>query len=205
MALPLWIADILVFFTDGRFLRFALATVALFCIIFITWWIYRALSDRNLFNFLKKHGELPHPSIVDRILYTTRYAVLFPLYSFAGFLIIACSLFIVTRPVEAATQDQLLFVAIALVGTIRIAAYVSEHLAEDVAKLIPLSTIALVINNPAQMHLTEFLPIISSFAHRIPSFAIYLVFIAVLEIALRFSLWVVGRAGFDPKSEEDEQ
>ncbi len=205
MALPTVVAEILVFFTDGRFLRFALATITLFVIVFITWWIYRSLSDRNLFNFLKKHGHLPHPTIVDRILYTTRYAVLFPLYSFAGFLIIACSLFIVARPAESVAQDQMLFVAIALVGTIRIAAYVSEHLAEDIAKLIPLSTISLFIVNPTQAQLTEFLPIISTFVQRIPSFAIYLVFIVVMEIALRLALWVVGRAGFDPKSEEDEQ
>lgn len=205
MDLPVWLQQVVVFFSDGQFLRLGVATMVLFGIVFVTWWVYRSLSDRNLFNFLQKHGELPNPTTIDRLLYGLRYAVLFPLYSFLGFLIIACSLFIVTHPDTAAAQEQLLFIAVALVSTVRIASYVSERLAEDTAKLVPLSMVAVVILNPTLEFLTVILPGVRNFVLLIPSFLKYLVFIVLLEVALRLASWVAGRAGFDPKSEEGEE
>jgi len=198
------ITQLVAFFSDGQFIRIGTATLAIFGLVFVTWWVYRSLSDRNLFTFLERHGNLPRPTIGDRVLYAIRYIALFPLYSFAGFLIIACSLFIATRPADLASQEQLLFIAISLIGTVRIAAYVSEHLAEDIAKIIPLSMVTVVILNPTIGYLTSVLPGVVAFVRLVPSFAKYLVFLAILEVCLRIAAWATGSAGFDPASDPQE-
>jgi hypothetical protein len=204
MSPPVWFTNLGAFFTDGRFISLGAAMLGLFVLLFITWWIYRSLSDRNLFTLLERHGNLPKPTLGDRLLYALRYVLLFPLYSFLGFVIFSGSLVILTRPTDAGAQESMLIVALVLVGTVRIAAYVSERLAEDVAKVVPLTLLTAIMLHPTQEYLKGALSASTEFAKLVPQFAPYLAFLVVLEVTLRIAAWVAGRAGFDPASDTED-
>lgn len=200
------ISYLIAFFSDGQFHKIVIGTLLLFAMMFVTWWLYRSISSRNLFNFLHKHGSMPNPTVVDRVLYAIRYLLLFPLYSFSAFLIFALALFITTHPETASAQQGILFIAIVLVSTIRLAAYVHENMAEDLAKMMPLSLLAAVIAKPSIAQLGVSPDSIRSFFLLVPGFAKYMVFIVMLEVVLRSGEALIGgHAGFDPKSETADE
>lgn len=197
-------SQVVVFFSDGQFATLTVATLVLFLLMFITWWTYKSLSDKNLFNFLKKHDvfRLEKPSIIDHILHFVRYVVLFPLYSFAGFLIFALALYILIKPESAGVQQNIFLTSIVLLSTIRIGAYVSASLAEDLAKLVPLSMLGLLITSRSALEsLGVSLENLREFVLSIPASAKYLVFIVMLEVFLRLASKLFGgRAGFEPET-----
>jgi hypothetical protein len=91
-----------------------------------------------------------------------------------------------SRPIE-----DILFLGIIVVSATRIGAYVSERLAEDMAKLLPLTLIAIFLMDPKAVTLQT---VISSFPvllQQIPRVAKYLLFIIVLEWLLRIVHWII--------------
>ncbi len=85
-----------------------------------------------------------------------------------------------SRPIE-----DILFLGIIVVAATRIGAYVSEKLAEDMAKLLPLTLIAIFLMDPKAI---TFQTITSSFSvllGQVPRVAKYLLFIIAVEWILR--------------------
>lgn len=192
--------ELILFFSDGQFIDLLVATAILFVLMFVTWWVYKSLSNKNLFTFLNKHDvfTIERPTFMDHFLHFVRYVILFPLYSFAGFLIFSLALFILVKPEELAIQQNLFFISIALLSTIRVGAYVSESLAEDLAKLVPLSMLGLLITSQSAMSsLGIDTASIKEFFLLIPGVAKYLVFIVLLEVVMRMVNAFVGKSGFE--------
>jgi hypothetical protein len=176
-------------FFDNQFLTIALATFILFLIMLVTWWVYRKLSRRNLFNLFKRTKEKEHPTAMDHVVYGLKLFFIFPVLIFIGFLIFSFALFVLMKP-SAEQQAQVLFIAIVLVSTIRVGAYVHENLAEDLAKLIPLSLLAAVLMQPDFSNIGVSLAQVTEFFLLMPGFLKYLIFTVTLEILLRGGTWL---------------
>lgn len=180
-----WIAD----FFDQQFINLLFATGLLFLIMFITWWVYRKLSTRNLFSLFTKSMKRKTPSFWDYVVYGLKYFLFFPILTFIGFLIFALSLFMLMRPSTVVAQANVLFIAIIIVNTIRVAAYVHEGMAEDLAKLVPLSMLAVLLGSPSQVAGVTWEQF-TTFVLLIPSVLKYLLFIMILEVLLRGGTWL---------------
>jgi hypothetical protein len=189
--------DWLVTFFDDQFLKIMLATALLFLLVFFTWWLYRIISRRNIFVLFHTSKSKPHPDAWDHILYVLKYFFLFPLLTFAGFIVFAFSLFILMKPALAADQQNVLFIAIVVVSTIRVSAYVNENLAEDLAKLIPLSMIAIILTHPNFETIGLSTEQVTGFFMLIPGFLKYLVFTIMLEALLRGGTWLARNINVD--------
>jgi hypothetical protein len=177
-------------FFDGYFLAILIATGVLFLIMFVTWWVYRTISKRDIFQLHQKHGGMTYATNWDWAIYILKFFFLFPLITFAGFLIFAFSLFILMKPTGKQEEVILLFLAIVMVSTIRVGAYVSEHMAEDFAKLVPLSMLAILLANPGIDRIGISWEQMNAFATLIPAFLKYFVFIIMLEAVLRGFSWL---------------
>lgn len=193
-----WLAD----FFDQQFVNLLLATALFFLVMFITWWIYRKLSTRNIFLLFSGSKKRTDPSGWDFTLYAMKYFLLFPLLTFIGFLIFAFSLFLLVKPVTPGLQNNILFIAIIMVSTIRVSAYVHESLAEDLAKLVPLSLFAVALTSPSEITSITGEQMLS-FVMLIPSVLKYLLFIVILEFLLRGGTWFFSHLRADSKSGED--
>ncbi|HIH24868.1 TPA: hypothetical protein HA251_07585 [Candidatus Woesearchaeota archaeon] len=178
-------------FFDQQFFNILLATGLLFLIMFVTWWVYRKLSTRNLFQLFTKNTKRSAPNFGDYLVYALKYFCIFPLLTFVGFLIFAFSLFMLMKPSTADMQANVLFIAIVMVSTIRVAAYVHESLAEDFAKLVPLSLLGVLLSSPSQVAGVGGGQI-AGFIFLIPSVIKYLLFIVILEVLLRGGTWLFG-------------
>lgn len=153
-----------------------LFTFGLFLYAVFVWHFYRKLAKKDLFELdLSKyrHDRGSHRllrELYDVLAYVIQYLVLFPLYVSFWFGIMSLFLCVL---VKGADVDQIILFSAVLVGAIRMAAYYKEELAADLAKLLPLSMIAiLVVDLPSFsteiaygriLEIPSFLPLIVGF------------------------------------------
>ena len=192
--------DWLVHFFDTQFLTLFVATLLLFLLMFTTWWVYKKLSSRNIFVLFTKTASKSHPTGWDQFTYIMKYFLLFPVLIFFGFLIFVFSLFVLSKPATPEAQAWIIFVAITIVSTIRISAYVQESLAEDLAKLVPLSMLVLLLSNPTLTSIGFTWGQVVAFILLIPSFLKYLLFTIIMEGALRGGTWLIGNLDVEEDS-----
>ena len=188
-------------FFDGYFLALLIATSILFMILFVTWWIYKTLSKRNVFHLYTKYHGMSYESKGEMFLYVLKFFFLFPLYSFLGFLVFSLSLFILINPSTTEMQTKILFLAVIMVSVVRVSAYINEAMAEDFSKLIPLNFVfTILLTHPELDSLGITWEKIDSFMSIIPGFLKYFIFIIMLEAVLRGCAWAFG----SPDKEEHE-
>ena len=179
------------FLWDKQFLNLFISTIVLFLASLVSWYIYsKQLAQRDLFKIKLRSGRTTI-HFFDRIVYFLKYLIVFPVYSFMWFLLFSFLLFLLSksRPIE-----DILYFGIIIVAATRIGAYVSEKLAEDMAKLLPWSIILIFLIDPAAVTIQGIGNSIITFVQHTPKVMKYLLFIIVLEWILRISYWI-----FKPK------
>ncbi|MBI3035601.1 hypothetical protein HYY71_04725 [Candidatus Woesearchaeota archaeon] len=177
------------FFLDKQYLNLLISTITLFLASFLAWYIYfKQLARRDLFEIPKLSLKLKFVSAIDRIIYFLKYLLIFPIYSFVWFLIFSFLLFILSksRPIE-----DVLFLGIIVVAATRMSAYVSEKLAEDMAKVLPWTLIVIFLMDPKAVTLDAVASSFPVLLSQLPRVAKYLLFIIFLEWLLRIGHWAV--------------
>ena len=178
------------FILDKQFLNLFISTVVLFFASLLAWYVYyKQLARRDLFEIQKLNLKSKFVNILDRIVYFLKYLFIFPIYSFIWFLIFSFLLFLLSK---SRPMEDILFLGIIVVSATRIGAYVSEKLAEDMAKLLPLTLIAIFLIDPKAVTLQTVTSSFPSLLQQIPRAAKYLLFIIVLEWLLRIGYWVIA-------------
>ena len=177
------------FLFDKQFLNLFISTIFLFFASLLAWYIYyKQLARRDLFEIPKLNLKSKFANVLDRIIYFLKYLFIFPIYSFIWFLIFSFLLFVLSksRPIE-----DILFLGIIVVAATRIGAYVSEKLAEDMAKLLPLTLIAIFLISPEIVTIETISSSFLILLQQIPRAAKYLLFIIVVEWLLRIGHWAI--------------
>jgi len=123
-------------------------------------------------------------------LYVAKYLFIFPLVAFFWFAAITVMLSFL-----AANQEfsEILLVAMAVVGTIRISAYISEDLSRDLSKMLPFGLLAFVIINLASFSTAASLDVLKQADDNREAIIYYLAFTIALEFALRLLSAVLSR------------
>ena len=186
------------FVLDKQFLNLFISTIVLFFASLLAWYIYyKQLARRDLFEIPKLNLKSKFANVLDRIIYFLKYLFIFPIYSFIWFLIFSFLLFTLSksRPIE-----DILFLGIIIVAATRIGAYVSEKLAEDMAKLLPLTLIAIFLIDPKAVTIKTITSSLPVLLQQIPIVAKYLLFIIAVEWLLRIGRWIV--TSVKPKRQE---
>ena len=198
MAIEDYVALIKNFILDDQFLNLFISTIVLFFVSLLAWYIYyKQLARRDLFEIPKLNLKSKFVNVLDRIIYFLKYLFIFPIYSFIWFLIFSFLLFLLSK---SRTIEDILFLGIIIVSATRIGAYVSEKLAEDMAKLLPLTLIAIFLLDPKAVTLQTVTSSFPIFLEQIPRVAKYLIFIIVVEWLLRIWHWMV--TSIKPKRQE---
>lgn len=177
------------FILDKQFLNLFMSTIVLFFVSLLAWYIYyKQLARRDLFEIPKLNLKSKFINVLDKIIYFLKYLFIFPIYSFIWFLVFSFLLFLLSksRPIE-----DILFLGIILVTATRMGAYISEKLAEDMAKLLPLTLVAIFLIDPKAVTLQTVTSSFPLLLQQIPRAAKYLLFIIVLEWLLRIGYWIV--------------
>ncbi len=173
------------FFLDPLYGRILYLTLMLFLAGWVIWYMYISLSKRDLFRLSSQKGK-DQPNFLDKAIYAFKYGVCFPVFTFRRYV-----LFVACLPMLSGKQnlEEIMLLGVVIVSAVRIAAYVSQKMAEDVAKLLPLTLLAGIILTPSFITLDTNLQQLNIFIDTLPAFGKYLLFIIVLEFVLK-----VGRA-----------
>ena len=160
------------------------ALIALYC-LFI-WKYYSVLSNREIIKLnLKEYNHSRHPiaeKIVALLLYIVEYLIILPFLVIFWFTILSAFAIVLSK-----SQDvrQILLITAAIIASTRITAYIDEKLAEDVAKVLPLTLIAIFILESKLIDYRSVVLKIYSLPMLINDIVIFLVFIFIIELILR--------------------
>ncbi|MBU1976020.1 MAG: hypothetical protein KKG59_06470 [Nanoarchaeota archaeon] len=160
---------------------------------------YRFTAHKDIFKlYLYRRSTISHAGLrnfVKVLLYFVEYIILFP-FIVMIWIVVLTVLFALISKID--NVHVIITLAVAIVGTIRVAAYYNEDLAKDIAKLIPFALLAYFlidmasyVVNPAAFSTDHYLRM----GYALPGIAHYLLhyylFAIVLEIALRIGFGIL--------------
>lgn len=158
--------------------------------------LYVPMGTRMM--FARRFGERRVATPARRL----AYVVVFPFLSFLFVLAIAVSmLFMAKFSTDDLSTREVLMLAMAVVLAIRVCAYFSEHAASDLAKVMPLSMLAVVLVNNGVADLRESLENLKEIDDDPMLLALFFVVVVVVEFVLRLAYELIGRPGHarDPR------
>jgi len=154
---------------------------------------YRFVASRDMFDLdVSKYEESRFQWVrvfLHIVLYLGKYIILFPVIGFFWFAVLTLILTFLSR--EQSFSDVLL-VAMAVVGSIRVTAYYNEDLSKDLAKILPFAVLGIFLVNASFFTVSESLDVLKEVKDNRESVLYYLVFLIVMEFALRFTLAFVS-------------
>jgi len=165
-------------------LIFFTAIIVLYAVF--VFYFYRFLGRKNIIELnLNQYNQYQNPAVVKFfavIFYIIEYIILLPIVTFFWFSILSVLILVLAEGFEIST---ILLISAALVAAVRIAAYVSEDLSKDLAKMVPFTLLAIAITNSGFLDIGALISrateIPSLFSH-IPYF---LLFIVSVELIMR--------------------
>lgn len=192
---------------------FAQKFIALFLLVLLVviyavfiWKFYRFIATKNILKLnLSKYNKYEHPfltKIVAGALYLIEYIIILPFLIFFWFGIFTLFLIFLTEGLEV---SALLIVSATIVSAIRMTSYYSEDLSRDLAKLLPFTLLAISITKPGFFDVERIINHFAGIPELMGNIAIYLAFIILLEIILRFFDFIFSLFGLEDTFETAEQ
>ena len=167
---------------------------------------YRFLARKDIFTLnLQKHNQSGHPVLrktFSVISFTIMSLILYPVFVFIWFGVMAGLLFFLS---QNQTTENVMLVAMGVVGAIRVCAYYTEALATDIAKVLPFSLLGVMIIDNAIAGFVDSTEHVREFALQWETIAYYLVAVVILEFVLRILSGIVGLFRGGKKAPEQEE
>jgi len=161
---------------------------------------YRFIARKEIFKLnLQKYSEKGFgwfKKVLRIIFYIIEYILLFPVFTFFWFIIFSILLSFLTRE---QTMQNILLVSIALISTIRIAAYYNEELSKDLAKMLPFALLGILLVDISYFSFSTSLAVIKQITSFWSIMSYYLIFAIILEFVLRISY------GISPFKQEESK
>jgi hypothetical protein len=191
-----------------KFIAFFVIAIVIVIYGFIVWKFYKSISKKDILGLdLNKYNKTKHPfvtKIVAGTLYFVEYILVSPLIIFLWFALLTILLVAVTEAIPAGT---VLIISGLIIASVRIISYSNKDLAQDIAKIVPLTLLAMSFLSPQFFSVERILGTFAQIPGLFGEIGIYLVFIIFLEIILRlfdfiFSLFQMTSP---IKKEEEEE
>jgi hypothetical protein len=164
-------------------LYFVIAMVA-YCVFVFKF--YRFMARKNIFELnLYQYSKAEHAGpkkFFEVVFYVLEYIILFPIFTLVWVVILSALLFFMS---ENADLSIIILGAVALVTTVRIAAYFSENLSQDVAKLLPFGLLAFVLTKISEFQISSYKLLLEQLPGLWKVGLYYLIFIIIIEFTFR--------------------
>lgn len=175
-----------------------LYTVMILMYSIFIWKFYKFLASREIIQLnLKQYNYSNHPVLEKFLaiaLYTLEYLVILPFLVIFWFAILSIFLLVLS---ESQDTQQILLISAAIIASTRVTSYISEDLSKDIAKILPFTVLAAFILGNSVFNSGNVIDKIIQIPSLFNNILIFLVFIFVVEFALRgvYSLVELMRSG----------
>lgn len=148
---------------------------------------YKFVSSKDVFSLdVSRYEQSKYHAarvFLHVVLYAGKYLFIFPVVAFFWF-----GAFTILLSFLAPNRDfsDILLVAMAVVATIRVSAYITEELSRDLAKILPFAVLGIFIINVSFFKSSESLEVLKQADDNREAILYYLGFSIALEFALRF-------------------
>ena len=194
ISLPTWAQN---------FVNLFFLILLVFLYAFFIWNFYRFIAKKNILGLdLNKYNKTDHPfftKLFAGTFYFLEYLVILPFIIFFWFAVFTLFLILLTDNLEVGT---LLTVAAVIVAVVRLSCYYKEDLAKDLAKLLPLTLLAVSLLNQNFFHVEKILNNFATIPSFFPKIIIYLAFIIILEAILRLFDFIFSLFGLEDIEQE---
>ncbi|MFH0713034.1 MAG: hypothetical protein V1722_00950 [Candidatus Micrarchaeota archaeon] len=170
--------------TSANVLVLAIA-IAIYASIVGTFYLH--LSKKVLYEVKTNKPKGFLRAYFDALIFILEYTILFPLISFLWFVILSILLYLLSQKMSL---DTIFMLSISIVAAIRICAYYSEHVAVDLAKLLPLTLLAVLLADASTLTQVTIQTKILELLTSLPRFVPYLGIAIAVEWILRLALGV---------------
>ncbi len=193
----------------GSFLNFLILVLSIVLYSLFIWKFYRFISKKdplglNLNKYNKSENSL-FTKLLAGIFYFIEYILILPFLIFIIFAIFTIFLIVLT---QNQNTTQVLMISAIVIAAIRMVSYYKESLSQEIAKLLPLTLLAVSVLDPNLFSETLYLERVFSQINQIPDLTAnilsYLGFIIILEIILRFFDFIFSLFGIEEIQEEKE-
>ena len=163
------------------------------------WKFYRFLAKRDLLELnLNQYNNSDHPFLkkfFEVLLFIAEYIIILPVVVFFWFFVISIILLLLAKEHSI---SNILLISATMVGAVRISAYYNEDLSKDLAKLFPLTILAVAFLTPNFFDLNDTISKISEIPNLFTNIIFYLIAIVILEFVLRIFFLII------PNNDEEE-
>ena len=163
------------------------------------WKFYRFLAKRDLLELnLNQYNNSDHPFLkkfFEVLLFIAEYIIILPVVVFFWFFVISIILLLLAKEHSI---SNILLISATMVGAVRISAYYNEDLSKDLAKLFPLTVLAVAFLTPNFFDLNDTISKISEIPNLFTNIIFYLIAIVILEFVLRIFFLII------PNQDEEE-
>jgi hypothetical protein len=153
---------------------------------------YKLLAKRDLFTLnLEKHNSSKHSSFgkaIESTLYLFKYLLIFPIITFLSFVALAILISFIST---SSSVEHIFLISMAVIGSVRACSYYSEYLAEDMAKLLPFTLLAIFLADISTFSISKVTNTLMSIPSYYMLLAHYLGFAILLELVMRLLYWIV--------------
>lgn len=161
-------------------------TVLILMYSLFIWKFYRFLASRDIIQLnLSQYNYSQHPVLekfLAVVLYTVEYLVILPFLVLFWFAILSIFLLILSQSQDT---QQILLISAAIITSTRITSYISEDLSKDIAKILPFTVLAAFILGSEFFNIGKIMTKLSQIPSLFNNILIFLVFIFIIEFALR--------------------
>jgi hypothetical protein len=152
------------------------------------WYFYSSLSKRNLLHInLYKYNRSEYPALrkfAAIFFFFIEYLFLMPLIIIIWFAALSVMLLLIN---EKYNVGQVLMVGAAVVGAVRILAYYNEDAAEEVAKIVPFTALALFLLSSINITFSQVFTQLEEVPALLGSIFWYIMVVVAVEAVLRIA------------------
>ncbi len=182
----------------GKFISlFLLALFVVLYAVFI-WKFYRFIAKKNILELnLNQYNKYEHPfldNLFTGIFYFLEYMVILPFLIFFWFSVFTLFLIFLTEDLDISV---VLIISATIIAAIRMTAYYNEDLSKDLAKLLPFTLLAIAITTSGFFNMERIIGHFSQLPTFFGDIIIYLGFIVILEVILRFFDFILSLFGLE--------
>ena len=163
-------------------LSFFTAVIVIYAIF--VFYFYRYLAKKNIIGLnLSQYSETESSQkILAVFFYIMEYLIILPILTFFWFAVFAILILVLAEGIGAST---VLIISAAFVAAVRVTAYISEKLSQDLAKMIPFTLLAIAITKPNFFDVSALISRFTEIPMLFSNITYYLMFIVILELIMR--------------------
>ncbi len=143
---------------------------------------YRFLARRDIFSFNIDRYKETGDRMITGFLNFLQTVILSPIMLLVWFAVLATILGLLGKN---QTSNTILLISVALISTVRVAAYYNEDLSKDLAKMLPFALLGIYIVDQSYFNFQVSLSLFQDIPNQLHNLVYYLIFIFALEILLR--------------------